>query len=159
MLQVSELTLQLVYDKLLTLIDYGKESTVHYVKQQLLTLNSFLRDLGEKWFMAPTASPLLEKRIFPIKFPDGRVLLFPANTGFTIIDRVGPVGGFRDVVKTLDFTLDEVHELEPFIEWARLQHRYLSRMVAYNPEVGPGEKFPVSDPRFDVRRKAHGLVR
>lgn len=66
---------------------------------------------------------------------------------------------FRDMAKTLDFTMDEVHELRPFIRWAGLQHRYLSCMVEEIPDVGLGWKFPVSDPRFDVRRKAHGLVR
>lgn len=76
-LQVTRLTLELVYDELLTLVDYGKETTVHYAKQQLLTLSSLLRDLEGTFGVAPAAAPLLKKRILPVRYTDGKVLLLP----------------------------------------------------------------------------------
>jgi hypothetical protein len=154
-LQVTRLTVRLVYDELLSLGD--KQTTAEHAKQQLLAFSSLLREetLGE----APAPAPLLEKPILPIRHQDGKVLLLPASTGFAIIDRAGPMAQFRDVVKTLDFTMEEVHDLELFIRWAGLGHRYLSRMVEEVPDLGSGEKFRVSEPRYDLKKKAHGLVR
>ncbi|KAK0742653.1 hypothetical protein B0T18DRAFT_168089 [Schizothecium vesticola] len=154
-LQVTRLTVRLVYDELLTLGD--KQTTAEHAKQQLLAFSSLLREetLGE----APAPAPLLEKPILPIRHNDGKVLLLPASTGFAIIDRAGPMAQFRDLVKTLDFTMEEVHDLELFIRWAGLGHRYLSRMVEEMPDLGSGEKFRVSEPLYDLKKKAHGLVR
>ncbi|KAK0648252.1 hypothetical protein B0T16DRAFT_407934 [Cercophora newfieldiana] len=156
-LQVTRLTAQLLFDELLTLSD--EEPAVDHVKQQLLTFSSLLRE-AEPGDLSAAAAPqrLLEKPILPIKHT-GDVSLLPATTGFTIIDRAGPMKGFRVMVKTLDFSMQEVHELEPFIRWAGLQDRYLSRMVREIPDLGSGKKFRVSDPRYELKKKAHGLVR
>ncbi|KAK5657900.1 hypothetical protein OQA88_2449 [Cercophora sp. LCS_1] len=157
-LQVTRLTVQLIYDELLGLGDKGSTvETVQHVKRQLLAFSSLLQ--GKALSQAPPPGPLLEKSILPIRHTDGRVVLCPASVGFTIIDRAGPMARFRGMVKTLDFTMEEVHDLEPFIRWAGLPHRHLSRMVEELPDLGSGEKFRISEPRLDVRRKAHGLVR
>ncbi|KAK0611985.1 hypothetical protein B0T14DRAFT_531382 [Immersiella caudata] len=157
-LQVTRLTAQLIYDELLTLSDkQGTIETVQHVKRQLLAFSSLLQE--ETLSQAPAPSPLVEKPILPIRQTNGKVLLLPASAGFTIVDRAGPMAQFRDVVKTLDFTMEEVHELELFIRWAGLQNLYLSQMVEEVPDVGSGKKFRVSEPRYDLRYKAHGLVR
>ena len=156
-LQVTRLTTQLLFDELLTLGD--EEPAVDHVKQQLLTFSSLLREGKPDDLSAAAPLRLLEKPILPIKHTSGNVSLLPARTGFTIIDRAGPMVGFLVMVKTLDFSMQEVHDLEPFIRWARLEDRYLSRMVREIPDLGFGEKFRVSDPRYELKRKAHGLVR
>lgn len=157
-LQVTRLTAQLVYDELLALGDkQGTIETVQHVKRQLLAFSSLLQE--ETLSQAPAPAPLLEKAILPIRQANGNVLLLPASTAFTIVDRAGSMAQFRNLFKTLDFTMQEVHDLELFIRWADLQNRYLSQMVEEVPHLGSGDKFRVSEPRYDLRKKAHGLVR
>ncbi|KAK4452224.1 hypothetical protein QBC34DRAFT_457252 [Podospora aff. communis PSN243] len=140
-LQVTRLTVDLVYGELLI---FGDRQTP-------------IQDGAISNTLAP--GPLLEKNLLPIKHPDGKVLLLPPSAGFTIIDRAGTMAQFRGVVKTLDFTMDEVHALEPFLKWMGLEHRYLSRMVEEMPALGSGKKVRVSEPRYNLRKKAHGLFR
>lgn len=156
-LQVTRLTTQSLFDELLSLCD--EEPAVGHVKQQLLTFSSLLREAKPGDLPAAVPSRLLKKPLLPVRHTSGKVSLLPARTGFTIIDRAGPMVGFRDMVKTLDFSMQEVHDLEPFIRWACLEDRYLSRMVQETPDLGFGEKFRVLDPRYELKRKAHGLVR
>ncbi|KAK3315550.1 hypothetical protein B0H66DRAFT_628718 [Apodospora peruviana] len=82
-----------------------------------------------------------------------------SNTEFAIADRKQLAEMFRGKVKMLDFTMKEVCDLNPFLEWAGLTNRYLSNIVKDCPVLDSGEKWSVSDPRFDIRRKAHGIVR
>ena len=151
-LQVTRLTASLVYDELLTLTPGN--TTLEHVKQQLISFSSLLDD-------ETTLQPdrLLERHILPVRYPDGQVKLLSARAEFTIMDREGPMGQFRDMVKTLDFTMEEAHDLDTFIKWAGLASRYLSRMVREVQDLGAGASFRVEEPRYDVGRKAHGILR
>ncbi|KAK1761584.1 hypothetical protein QBC47DRAFT_409582 [Echria macrotheca] len=155
-LGVTRLTAKLIYEELLSLGD-GSQRNIKLVKEKLLVFSSLLREETKNEPLV--AAPLLEKYILPIRHAGGELSLLPATTGFTIIDRAGPMAQFRNVAKTLDFTMEEVHDLEPFISWAGLGNRYLSRMVEEVPDLGSGEKFRVSEPRYNLKKKAHALVR
>ncbi|KAK4223372.1 hypothetical protein QBC38DRAFT_52883 [Podospora fimiseda] len=75
------------------------------------------------------------------------------------MDRAGALAPYRDLVKTFDFTADEVHELGPLLEFGDLTGQYLSNMAKETSHLGEGPLFPVADPRLNIKRKAHGLVR
>ena len=62
-------------------------------------------------------------------------------------------------MKTLDFIDREVRSLEPFLRWAGLDARYISRNAKEITSLGSGSLTPVSEDRYDIRKKAHGLVR
>ncbi|KAJ4286393.1 hypothetical protein N0V88_008016 [Collariella sp. IMI 366227] len=66
---------------------------------------------------------------------------------------------FRPQVKIMDFTLSEVHKLEPLLKWGRLENRFLSVLVEEKSVLDSGEKHAVSEPKFDIKSKAHALLR
>ena len=58
----------------------------------------------------------------------GNVTLGNLQETFAIIDNTKFSAIFRDHVDLLDFSLEEVHELAPFLEGLGLQSKYLSRL-------------------------------
>ncbi|OIW34078.1 hypothetical protein CONLIGDRAFT_667268 [Coniochaeta ligniaria NRRL 30616] len=154
-LGVQKLNLSMVYDELLSLTP--QDTTVTEVKAHLWTFNSLLRTetLGD----GLTPLRLLEKSILPIRYPDGQVCLRAAGTEFAIIDHRSLGNRFHGMVKTLDFSDREVRSLQPFLKWAGLEDRYISCTVKETATLGSGDKLPVSEQRFDIKKKAHGLLR
>lgn len=151
---MPQLDLKMVYDQLLEARVLSL--SVDEVKRLLKTLNSFLRTESNP----PSPSRLLKALVFPIRDPSsGRVSLCTSNTQFTLIDREGPPSKFLEKVKVLDFTLQEIRQLEPFLSWTRLESRYLSRCMKETSRLGDGVKSPISQPHRDIRRKAHALLR
>src|SRR5690349_14618835 len=95
------------YNELLAL--GNRKITAEQAKRHILAFSSLLSEgIGNE---APDPVTLLVKPILPIRHANGKVLLFPASDGFTIIGRAGPVARFRGLVRTLDFIMDEVHDL------------------------------------------------
>lgn len=154
-LGIQKLNLSMIYDELLSVIP--QQTTVAEIKGHLMTFNSLLETGSLS--SGQTALRLLENPILPIRYPDGQVSLRAINIGFVIVDHKSLGTKFRDRVKTLDFTDREIRTLEPFLTWAGLDSRYISRVVVETPSLGSGERIPVSDRRFDVSKKAHGLLR
>ena len=68
-------------------------------------------------------------KVFPVLLPDGRLQALSANDTFAILDRQHYADKLKGKIKLLDFSLEEVRRLEPFIQWAGLTNRYLSRLV------------------------------
>ncbi|KAK0726345.1 hypothetical protein B0T21DRAFT_371413 [Apiosordaria backusii] len=161
LLEVDLLNINMIYDVLLSLnpknmTDYNEAKT------QLLAFSNLLPTAPQKLMQTMQPGKLLEKEFLPVKLcteETNSMALCPGTAEFTIIDRQGPMAEFQEQVKTLDFDMEEVHDLEPFFKWAGLTDRYLSNMVREVPCLGNGAKFPVSNPLFDIRRKAHELLR
>ncbi|KAK4199203.1 hypothetical protein QBC40DRAFT_266127 [Triangularia verruculosa] len=158
LLGVDLLNINMIYD-VLSRLDPNSAADYSEAKTQLLAFSNLL----------PTAPPELMKKIKPEKLQKKSFLpvtcagvgnkLVSVAADFTIIDRQGPMAAFRSQVKTLDFDMEEIHDLEAFIEWAGLTNRYLSKMVRELPYLGDGPKVPVSNPLIDIRKKAHGILR
>jgi hypothetical protein len=153
-LQVPQLDLTMVLDQLLAARSLSLP--VLEVKELLKTLNSFLRTESSP----PSPSRLLNARIFPVREPSsGNVVLCTSNAQFALVDREGPPSRFIEVVRVLDFTLQEIRHLKPLLAWTGLESRYLSRGMRETSRVGDGVQVPVSQPHRDLRRKAYALLR
>ena len=71
-------------------------------------------------------------------YPTGDPVVMTALDDFAIIDRQHYALHFKDKIKILDFSMEEVRRLKPFIKWAGLTDRYLSRLVTERTVVGDG---------------------
>lgn len=154
-LGVQKLNLSMVYDELLRWSP--EQTTVEDVKEQLWSFNSLL---GTDT-LPPNQTPLrlLKKSTLPIRYPDGQVYLRAADIEFAIIDHKALGDKFGHKVKTLDFNDREVRSLKPFLKWAGLEDRYISRTVKETATLGSDVKVPVCERRYDISKKAHGLLR
>lgn len=153
-LRVPELDLTMIFDQLLAARHLN--IPVPEVKELLKTLNSFLRTESSP----PSPRQLLNAQIFPVRGPgSGNVALCTSNTQFALVDREGPPSRFIEVIRVLDFTLQEIRHLKPFLAWTCLESRYLSRCMREISRVGDGIQRPISQPHRDLRRKAYALLR
>ena len=154
-LGVPDMTLAMVYRSLLGAA--SSNASVQRVKELLLTFNSLLP--GEP--KPPNPRRLLQSRIFPVKLSgDGNTTaLCSREMEFFIVDRDDLFAAFGDHVRCLDLSLNEVCRMRPFISWAGLESRYLSRCVKEVSKVHGGVEWPIRDSKRDMRRKAHGLLR
>lgn len=112
--------------------------------------------------LQPTAEslqPLWELAIFPVKLHDGRVKLQPRSFDFAIVDRQNLADAFDGRARLLDFSLEEVWKLEPFLSCFDLEDRYLSRMVEERSSIKEGSSDPHSVLTRNLRRKAYALFR
>ncbi|KAH6999499.1 hypothetical protein EDB80DRAFT_724771 [Ilyonectria destructans] len=155
-LGVDTLNLQIVYDELLHL-GRSPSPSVDQVKQQIQSFNGLLSDVSSYPKVKP--EPLRRAKIFPVHFPGGEVKLFTGETNFAIVDRVTLGVYFAGQVKTLDFDLNEVHEIVPFIQWLGLEERYLSRSVKEISTVDQTDLRPVTPSEEKIRPIAHSLCR
>ncbi|KAE8133581.1 hypothetical protein BDV38DRAFT_274159 [Aspergillus pseudotamarii] len=151
-LGVHTLTLQMVYDELL---ETRLELTMDETKRKIWSLNGFLQTEGS--YADP--EPLLERKIFPIVFPDGTKGLTAASTEFAIPDREHLASQFRGRIKMLDFSPEEVRRLKCFFEWTNLTHRYLSASIKEVTSFSGETAQLVSAPHRDLKRKAHAFLR
>jgi hypothetical protein len=151
---VKPVDLKMVYDELLNLASRVNVS-IEEVKDLLCVFNSHL--FSEKTDLNP--GKLLQRKVFPVRGPDGEPSLQTSRENFVIIDREGVCSGFRDLIQTLDFSLSEICRLRPFIAWAGLENRYLSKLVKEVSRLEGGVAQPISRPRRAVRMKAYGLLR
>lgn len=102
------------------------EFTVEDVKSLIWQINSF----------SPTRKALEKLKffsIFPVRKANGGLgpaVLRPPNKSFSIIDRQSWADAFYDKIDVLDFNLEEVRKLQPFLSSFDLSDRYLSWAVA-----------------------------
>ncbi|KAF3764390.1 hypothetical protein M406DRAFT_330736 [Cryphonectria parasitica EP155] len=78
---------------------------------------------------------------------------------FVIVDTTPLESIFARRVKTLDFSLDEVHLLGPFIVWIGLGKKYMSVMVKEVTTVNGQTKEPTRRQERKISPKAHALYR
>jgi hypothetical protein len=150
-LGVKNVTARMVYDKLT-----GSVLSLEEAKETLQVFNSLLPvSVGEDFDPAP----ILKKEVFPVRFPDGHVRFLTGSDGFALLDRKSLGDDFKDLAKFLDFSIDEIRALQPFIRWARLEDRYLSKAVKEISSVDARSTRPISSSYREIRLKAHALLR
>ncbi|KAM0261041.1 hypothetical protein ACHAQJ_002480 [Trichoderma viride] len=156
-LGVPTLNLGLIYEELLKL---GKSTpAVASVKEQLFAFNDHLHSIKEYKKVTPIG--LKNATIFPVRTPGNQqnILVCNGNEDFAIANRIHWDDSLRPLIKTLDFTLDEIHELEPFVKWIGFEERYLSRIVREASDVGDSQLVPSLSLSRDIKIKAHALCR
>jgi hypothetical protein len=156
-LGVKTLTLQMVYGKLERLggSNLPSISEISEVKSTWTAFHSLLSQADNK----PDPAMLLKGRIFPVKYPDGHVDLCSATSPFVIIDRKQHGVLFSGKAMILDYSFEEVYQIQATIKWAGLDTRYTSVAVKEVSTIVGGSKTAVSNPDHDLKSKAHGLCR
>lgn len=153
-LGVPRLDVNMVYDELLRV--HPSRTTGKQVKDLIWQMNALLRE-GEE--PNGTSEKLLRIPVLPVRYANGDVKLCSSENEFAIIDRRPLEELFRGKVKFLDFNLGEVHKLEPFLSWAGLRGRFLSRLIREISVVEGYSAFPISDSSRDIAQKAQALTR
>ncbi|KAF0329343.1 ino80 chromatin remodeling complex protein [Colletotrichum asianum] len=125
------------------------------IKDLIWAVNSLLPTVQKP----PSSREVLKTKIFPIAYPNGRVTVGTATTGFCVIDRESLRSSFKNKVNFLDFTLEQVARLRPFLEWTHLENRYLSRCVKEITSFHGGAATPITNPQRQIRHRAHALLR
>lgn len=127
------------------------------IKESIWVVNSLLSSVPN----LPNPRTLSKASIFPIRRPDGNVQAASVATEFCIIDREPLESIFKGMVKILDFTLKEVAQLHPFIEWMQLQNRYISNCVkeitSFHGEISTSTT--TLNPHRQIRNRAHAILR
>ncbi|KAI0392222.1 hypothetical protein F5Y17DRAFT_437188 [Xylariaceae sp. FL0594] len=125
------------------------------VKESIWTVNSLLPAEGAP----PAPVQVVESSIFPIRYPHGDVACSPRATSFFIVDWAQLKQHFEDRVKMLDFSLEDVSKLRPFLQWAGVQDRYLSRCAREVTAFPGDEGRPELSLSLKIRQRAHPLLR
>ncbi|KAK1512450.1 uncharacterized protein CCOS01_14690 [Colletotrichum costaricense] len=136
----------------------AKGAAVKELKESIWIVNSLLPSncLASK---PDIPHNIFSARIFPVSYPDGRVTAENFLNDFFIIDRESLGTMFKNKVRLLDFTLEQVARLRPFIEWLDLRRRYLSAQVTETTFCSGGATSPTSNPQRQIRNRAHALLR
>ncbi|EXF75687.1 hypothetical protein CFIO01_04620 [Colletotrichum fioriniae PJ7] len=155
-LGVKQVDLSMAIDELKDAASSGSGALTE-IKESIWVVNSLLPSVSTP----PNPKGLSKSPIFPVKHPDGQVEARSAITEFCIIDREALESSFKSKVKLLDFTLEDVARLRPFLEWMRLQDRYISRCVKEITSFHGGMSIPTltSNPQRQIRNRAHALLR
>ncbi|KAK8133494.1 hypothetical protein PG984_005506 [Apiospora sp. TS-2023a] len=153
-LGVKQVDLQMAVDELK---DIGSKpiATVEEVKESIQTVNSLLPGSPEP----PSPHDVVTGRMFPVRNPSGIVTLSSRATEFFIADRESLRSAFQSKVKFLDFSLEEVVRLLPFLEWTGLELRYLSKCVSEMTSFHGDAARPTSNPDRQIRNRAHAILR
>ena len=152
-LGVQKVTAKLVYDKLKA--PDCPNLSVTEIKETIMQFNAFLG----KYEGGLDPFPVVNNEILPVRFPSGEVRLRNAAQGFALLDRQRLGDDFASQAKFLDFSMDEIRTLRPFISWAGLEERYLSRAVKEISSANDDSTQPISSPGRDIKQKAHALLR
>ncbi|KAF2667223.1 hypothetical protein BT63DRAFT_481662 [Microthyrium microscopicum] len=102
-------------------------------------------------------SKLSDSKFLPIRNCAGDLTWASASSTYAIIDRREYGTVFAGKICLLDFTLEAVHSLRPFLSALGLQCRYLSALVKEETKVQEG----LLDQYFtnDLRQKAYAICR
>jgi hypothetical protein len=107
---------------------------------------------------ASIGKKLRSESIFPVKLEKLKMLKSTADY-FSIIDRQKYHEAFKNEAWILDFSLEEVHELRPFLRWLNLEERYLSCRVIENSTFGGIGETCSDGLTQDLRFRAKALLR
>ncbi|KAF5007724.1 hypothetical protein FDECE_5972 [Fusarium decemcellulare] len=150
-LGVKLLTLQMVYDEL----RQSPQSSTEEIKVAILSFNGLLQ--AERTNLDP--EPIRKAKIFPVRYPNGTVVLSSVDVDFAIGDRDKLKAKFQDKISLLDFDLEDIRRLKSFFEWAGLQERYLSNSVRERTSIPNDSGRPISSRNRDLKRKAYYIAR
>ncbi|KAK1753770.1 hypothetical protein QBC47DRAFT_303960 [Echria macrotheca] len=153
MLGVPLMTAAMVYEKLTA--EHDESFTAQEAMQTIMVFNSFLATAPRNF--APDR--VLANRIFPVRSPGGEVSLCRGTDAFSLLDRKLLGEAFAGVASFLDCSLQELHTLQPFIQWAGLGNRYLSASVKEITSADRESTRSISSSHRDIKAKAHALLR
>jgi hypothetical protein len=129
---------------------HGERATIGEVKHLMFEINR--REPKEG-----VLEELKSLNILPVKRANGTVALRNTGYNFSIVDRREYGDAFEGKAPILHFTMEEVHEMQPFLSALGLQDRYMSRIVEEKSMVEGGERDPNLSYKF--RQKACALFR
>lgn len=150
---VRTLTLQMVHDKLVE--EGNAQCSPEQIKQTIWLLNSYMQSDSN----LPDPKTVLQARVFPVRYPNGTVELCSSAVDFAIADRKHLLDLFCSRAKFLDFDVNEVARLEPFLQWTGLGKRYISASVKEISMLRGDSHRDLTSPERDIARKAYGLLR
>ncbi|KAM0437020.1 hypothetical protein ACHAQK_007498 [Fusarium lateritium] len=93
-------------------------------------------------------------RVFPVRTPSGEIQPMAVWERFCLNDRPVYAAALKDKANLLDFSVEEVHRLEPVIEWLRLTERYLSKSVTEKTSVDESQGVEDQALSQDIASKA-----
>lgn len=158
-LGVQEMTLDMIFDKL---ENVTVELTAEDSKQTLLACSSLLACEDEevlRQLRQEKRSIFFDRKVFPVRLANGDIELCEGSRDFALIDRHSLAEDFAGKAKFLDFDMDQVRLLQPLISWIGLEGRSLSKMVREISSADSNSTRPISDPKREIRRRAHALLR
>ncbi len=132
-----------------------EETSVDDMREILQCLNSFLKSENSH----PDFSEVSKSRIFPVTVGSSKPKLVSLSTSFALVDRQPLRNFFAANAAFFDFTLDQTRHLEPLINWAGLQTRYLSTSVRELSNIEGSIVSPLSKRSRKLSTKAYGLLR
>ncbi|OJD13250.1 hypothetical protein AJ78_06272 [Emergomyces pasteurianus Ep9510] len=154
-LGVRTLTLEMVHDKL---VEQGRgRASVDEIKETIRLLNSYL-ERGREHEL-PNPKRLTKSKVFPVKHLNGTVKLCSFATDFAIADRKHLLDLFSDKAKFLDFGVNDILGLEPFLRWVGLEPRYLSTSTKEISSLVGDSHRSLTSPDRNIALKAYGLLR
>lgn len=153
-LGVKPVDLVMVVDELKELGNRPSTSP-EQIKELIWTVNSLLPAEAKR----PSHTGVVSSKVFPIRNPDGEVTLKSSATNFFVVDREFLKHCFKDKTKLLDFSLEDVVRLRPFIAWARLEDRFLSRRVKEITSFHGSEITQTLESRSQICGRAHAFLR
>jgi hypothetical protein len=87
-------------------------------------------------------------RCLPVKIADGRAELASTASQFFVVDRIEYGTAFRDKVPIMDFSLEDIRRLRPFLDALELGDRYMSLAIEETTTV----QQPASEPSTILTR-------
>ncbi|KAH7178821.1 hypothetical protein DER46DRAFT_676814 [Fusarium sp. MPI-SDFR-AT-0072] len=149
-LDVPNMTASLIYKRLLNVA-----ITVQPIPEIKKLFWSLLDSLtANKGSSSIFADKIKGYRVFPVKLLSGEVQLMSMFGDFCINDRPIYAAALQDKVNFLDFSVEEVHRLEPVIAWFRLTEHYLSKSVTEKTSVDESQGVEDSALAEDIADKA-----
>ncbi|KKZ64489.1 hypothetical protein EMCG_09531 [[Emmonsia] crescens] len=124
-------------------------ASANEAKETIWLLNSYLEGENE----LPNPKRLKASKVFPVKHPNGTVELCNFATDFAITYRNHLLGSFSGKAKFLDFGVNDVLRLEPFLQRAGLEARYLSSSVKEISALVGNSHRSLASPDRNIARK------
>ncbi|KAB8261764.1 hypothetical protein BDV32DRAFT_148089 [Aspergillus pseudonomiae] len=150
---VQTLTLDMVITKL---VDQGSTSaSIEEVKETIWLLNKYLQTDDE----VPDSQSIWDAKVFPVRDVNGQTLPRSCDEAFSIADRKHLYDWFAGKARFLDFSVNDIHRLGPFLNWVGLERRYLSVSVKDISRVGNDAQQSLVSKDRNIALRAYGLLR
>lgn len=150
-LGVRRINVEMAIDELK---DAGQRLSLTDVKSSILTVNSLLEIDKPGAYSLDSGDP-----VFPVREADGTLGCVSSSVEFFVIDLSYEAGVPKGRVRFLDFSLEEVIKLQPFLRWANLEDRLLSNNTKKFPSRGDSPAELVSDREQQISNRARALLR
>lgn len=122
---------------------------------------SILKEMQNICALSPKPEDLQAKlskcACFPVRIPTGEIEWLTCTDPFAIVDRLKYGNLFRNEIKTLDFTLEEVHSLRTFLIGLKLEPWFMSKAVTEETRVNNGLLH--QELTNDFRKKSYAICR